>query len=240
MLDEQKELFEYNVNKLLNVPLYYKYEANKKLLEDVKNKKIVIYTAFTGNYDNLKDPEYIDENCDYVCFTDNPHIKSSIWKIIPMGHYNLDNNRKAKQYKLFPHKYLSQYEYSFWLDGSFQIIGSIREYIYKYMSRSANDWKAMPELLIRLAMSTISDTVIVPAADYLGHGPEGRINFPGTSGENWMWRMKEGAFTDSIKGVIAEIVGVYGRYQKALPKPEPVTDTVPEEDKEGAETDDSD
>lgn len=76
MLDEQKELFDYNVNKLLNVPLYYKYEADKKLLEDVKNKKIVIYTAFTGNYDNLKEPEYIDENCDYVCFTDNPNIKS--------------------------------------------------------------------------------------------------------------------------------------------------------------------
>ena len=133
MLDEQKELFDYNVNKLLNVPLYYKYEADKKLLEDVKNKKIVIYTAFTGNYDDLKDPEYIDENCDYVCFTDNPNTKSNIWKIIPMEHSNLDNNRKAKQYKLFPHKYLSQYEYSFWLDGTFQIKGSIREYIYKYL-----------------------------------------------------------------------------------------------------------
>lgn len=133
MLDEQKELFDYNISKLLNVPLYYKGEADKKLLEDVKNKKIVIYTAFTGNYDHLKDPEYIDENCDYVCFTDNPNIESDIWKIIPMEHSNLDNNRKAKQYRLFPHKYLSQYEYSFWLDGTFQIKGSIREYIYKYL-----------------------------------------------------------------------------------------------------------
>lgn len=133
LLNEQKKLFEYNVNKLLNVPLYCKDEADKKLLEDVKNKKIVIYTAFTGNYDNLKDPEYIDENCDYVCFTDNPNVESNIWKIIPMEHSNLDNNRKAKQYKLFPHKYLSQYEYSFWLDGTFQIKGSIREYIYKYL-----------------------------------------------------------------------------------------------------------
>ena len=50
-----------------------------------------------------------------------------------MGHSNLDNNRKAKQYKLFPHKYLPQYEYSFWIDGTFQIKGSIREYIYKYL-----------------------------------------------------------------------------------------------------------
>lgn len=102
-----------------------------------------------------------------------------------------------------------------------------RNYIYKYMSRSDNDWKAMPELLIRLSMSTIADTVIVPAADYLGHGLEGRINYPGTSGENWKWRMKEGAFTDEIKGVMAEIAGVYGRYQKALPKPD--SETSPRE-----------
>lgn len=68
-----------------------------------------------------------------MCFTDNPNVKSNIWKIIPMEHSTLDNNRKAKQYKLFPHKYLSQYEYSFWIDGTFQIKGSIREYIYKYL-----------------------------------------------------------------------------------------------------------
>ena len=102
-----------------------------KTIEDIKNNKIAIYTAFTGDYDTLKEPEVIDENCDYICFTDNPNLESDIWKIIQMDETTLDNNRKAKQYKLLPHKYLKDYKYSFWLDGTFRIKGSIREYIYK-------------------------------------------------------------------------------------------------------------
>ncbi|WP_407378851.1 glycosyltransferase domain-containing protein [Methanobrevibacter sp.] len=100
-------------------------------IEDIKNNKLAIYTAFTGDYDTLKEPEVIDENCDYICFTDNPDLESDLWKIIPMEDSILDNNRKAKQYKLLPHKYLKDYKYSFWLDGTFKIKGSIREYIYK-------------------------------------------------------------------------------------------------------------
>ncbi len=102
-----------------------------KTIEDIKNNKIAIYTAFTGDYDTLKEPEVIDENCDYICFTDNHNLESDTWKIIQMDETTLDNNRKAKQYKLLPHKYLKDYKYSFWLDGTFRIKGSIREYIYK-------------------------------------------------------------------------------------------------------------
>lgn len=109
-----------------------------ELIEDIKNNKMVIYTAFTGDYDTLKEPEFIDENCDYICFTDNPDLKSDTWKIIQMEDSTLDNNRKAKQYKLLPHRYLKDYKYSFWLDGTFKIKGSIREYIYKYLKENSN------------------------------------------------------------------------------------------------------
>lgn len=133
MVSEREELFNWNKNLFINSSLFYKGLAEKELIEDIKNSKIVIYTAFTGDYDNLKDPDFIDDNCDYICFTDNPNIKSDIWKIVPMEDSNLDNNRKAKQYKVLPHKYLANYKYSFWIDASFKIIGSIREYVYKYL-----------------------------------------------------------------------------------------------------------
>lgn len=128
-----KELFEYNKEKFSDAPLFFKGEPDEKLIEDIKNSKIVIYTAFTGDYDSLKDPEYIDENCDYICFTNNPNVKSDIWKIIPIKENNLDDNRSAKQYKVLPHKFLKEYEYSFWIDSTFRIVGSIRKYIYKYL-----------------------------------------------------------------------------------------------------------
>lgn len=129
----EEDIYNYNKNKLLNVPLFHNGKQDNELINDIKNSKIAIYTAFTGEYDSLKDPEFIDDNCNYICFTDNQSITSDIWKIIPMEESNLDNNRKAKKYKLFPHKYLADYEYSFWIDASFKIVGSIREYVYKYL-----------------------------------------------------------------------------------------------------------
>lgn len=123
-----QEVAEDNINREL---FNHSNESPEDTIEDIKNNKLLIYTAFTGDYDSLKEPEFIDENCDYVCFTDNPNLKSDTWKIIFMEESTLDNNRKAKQYKVLPHKYFPDYKYSFWLDGTFKIKGSIREYIYK-------------------------------------------------------------------------------------------------------------
>ena len=108
-------------------------QPDEGLIEDIKDSKIAVYTAFTGDYDSLKEPDFVDENCDYICFTDNESVESDLYEIIPMDDSNLDNNRKAKRYKVLPHKYLKDYEYSFWLDGTFKVKSSLREYIYKYL-----------------------------------------------------------------------------------------------------------
>lgn len=94
-----------------------------------------------------------------------------------------------------------------------------RDYIYQYTSRSANDWKFMPELLIKEAMASIADTVIIPAGDYLNVGEEARINLPGRAGGNWQWRMKPQDFDTDKKMVIAGILKAFGRFhqnQKAV------------------------
>jgi len=112
-------------------------DSPEDIINDIKNSRILIYTAFTGDYDSLKEPDVIDENCDYICFSDNPNLKSDFWEIRVMEDSTLDNNRKAKQYKVLPHKYFPEYKYSFWLDGTFKIKGSIREYIYKYIRKDS-------------------------------------------------------------------------------------------------------
>lgn len=109
-------------------------EVDNDLIADIEDSEIVIYTAFTGDYDSLKEPKFIDDNCRYVCFTQNPDLKSDTWEIIQMEDSTLDDNRIAKQYKVFPNRYFPDNEYSFWLDGSFRIVGSIREYVSKYIN----------------------------------------------------------------------------------------------------------
>ncbi|MEE3418733.1 MAG: glycosyltransferase [Methanosphaera sp.] len=99
---------------------------------DFNRYKMVVYTAITGNYDELVTPSVINPKFDYVCFTDNPNLKSNCWDIRLMEESELDGIRKARRYKILPHKYLKEYDYSFWIDANFDIIGDIEEYINKY------------------------------------------------------------------------------------------------------------
>jgi 4-alpha-glucanotransferase len=52
--------------------------------------------------------------------------------------------------------------------------------------------------IIRQALASLADTVIVPAQDLLGLGTEARMNVPGIAKGNWGWRLKNGALTHEI------------------------------------------
>ncbi len=64
---------------------------------------------------------------------------------------------------------------------------------------------------IRSAMSSVSDTCIIPMQDYLGLGAEARINVPSTLGTNWKWRMLPDAFSDELAERIRKMTKLYGR-----------------------------
>ncbi len=105
----------------------------KKENIDFNKKRLVVYTAVTGDYDVVQVPNYINDNVDYICFTDNPHLKSNFWEIRMMDKdLDLDPIRKARYYKIMPHKYLSDYDYSLWIDACTQIDNDITEFINKY------------------------------------------------------------------------------------------------------------
>ena len=92
-------------------------------------KKIVVYTVIMGDYDYLKDPEYIMENCDYICFTNNPNLKSDIWQIRYDADTQLDNTKWQRRHKVMVHEYLPEYDWSIYVDGNVRIIGDLRKYI---------------------------------------------------------------------------------------------------------------
>lgn len=64
---------------------------------------------------------------------------------------------------------------------------------------------------IRAAMSSVSDTCIIPMQDYLGLGAEARTNVPSTLGTNWKWRMLPGAFDEKLAERIRKMTKLYGR-----------------------------
>lgn len=121
-----------NSSELIN-PLI-KYKTNKEYLLDniiTKNEMGVVYTA-VGSEDELFEPKFIDEDLDYICFTDNPNLKSETWNIKLIDDLDFKDVRKRQSIKILPHKYLNEYDYSIWVDASFQIMGDIKQFINRY------------------------------------------------------------------------------------------------------------
>ena len=65
--------------------------------------------------------------------------------------------------------------------------------------------------MLRGGMGSVAELFIACMQDYLETGADTRINIPGTVGENWRWRMKEGDFGAALAMEIAELTCRYGR-----------------------------
>ncbi|HUG69925.1 MAG TPA: glycosyltransferase domain-containing protein [Pirellulaceae bacterium] len=80
---------------------------------------MVVYTAIFGGYDQLRDPLERLPGTQYVCFTDNPRLKSDVWSIRycpPSG----DPQMQAKACKILAHEVLDC-TVSLWLDGRIEL-----------------------------------------------------------------------------------------------------------------------
>ena len=60
--------------------------------------------------------------------------------------------------------------------------------------------------MIRLCFSSNSVMSMVPMQDYLGLGSEARLNIPGTTMNNWRWRMQTHQLTPELVEWVGELV----------------------------------
>lgn len=65
--------------------------------------------------------------------------------------------------------------------------------------------------MIRLAMMSVANTVIIPMQDILGLGEENRMNLPASSNGNWEWRLAPEQLSPSLVKELASLTGIYGR-----------------------------
>ncbi len=64
---------------------------------------------------------------------------------------------------------------------------------------------------IRTAMASVSDICMIPLQDWLGLGGEARMNFPGTMGSNWVWRISPDSCNPQLAEAVYKITALYGR-----------------------------
>ncbi len=65
--------------------------------------------------------------------------------------------------------------------------------------------------LIRLGLETDARISLALMQDYLGLGSEARLNTPGTSGDNWRWRLQQEQLTPELRESIRQMVAASGR-----------------------------
>ena len=106
-------------------------------------KKKVIYTVIVNDYDELRNPKVIDNDYDYICFTDNPKNTTTVWemRLIPSEVKGSYPKQLSAQIKICPHRFLKEYDESVYVDGNAEIEKSISELSKKI--NSDNFWLSL-------------------------------------------------------------------------------------------------
>ncbi|EAQ81614.1 Glycosyl transferase, family 2 [Blastopirellula marina DSM 3645] len=84
-------------------------------------KRVVVYTALVGGYDDLITPEFLNDDYDFVCFSDSMIEGDHPWKIVPIDYHNADQTRISRFYKLHPHYFFVDYDVAIWIDANILI-----------------------------------------------------------------------------------------------------------------------
>jgi 4-alpha-glucanotransferase len=82
--------------------------------------------------------------------------------------------------------------------------------LFDYLGRSAPATQVHWDL-IRLAMSSVGNVVVIPMQDVLGLGEEARMNRPARARGNWRWRLCSGQIRTSVARNLAQLTKLYGR-----------------------------
>ena len=82
--------------------------------------------------------------------------------------------------------------------------------LFRYLGREVPVEELHWEL-IRMAMMSTAETVIVPLQDVLGLGSEARMNRPASRRGNWLWRFGRDTFGSETTDRLRDITETYGR-----------------------------
>lgn len=121
-------------NNIKKLPQDYDVESNYSPERNYFSaEKIAIYTALFGSYDEIQEPTFIPDNCDFYIITDQ-QVKSTTWKQINLLNNfpeinSLSNIEKNRFFKMNPHLFFPDYKYSIYVDANVKLIGDPTAFI---------------------------------------------------------------------------------------------------------------
>lgn len=94
-------------------------------------QRIEVITSITGGKDTIRDNQ-VKGNAKFICYTDNPDLKSDTWEIRPAYNKFKDPRRNSRMHKIMMHKY-SDADITIWIDGNIELSISPEEIVEKYL-----------------------------------------------------------------------------------------------------------
>lgn len=104
-----------------------------------KRRRRVVYTCLFGFSEKFTDPKYIaSKNTDFICFTDDPDLRSTFWEVRLVKPWLLDPARISKTFKALPHHFLREYEASLYVDNTVAITAPIDD-VFSHLENQSHD-----------------------------------------------------------------------------------------------------
>ncbi len=91
-----------------------------------------------------------------------------------------------------------------------ETVGKDRKRLSEYIGREVSE-KQIHWEIIRLAMMSVADTVIIPMQDILGLDEKARMNLPSSVKGNWEWRLTQNQLTPALTKRLSGMARIYGR-----------------------------
>ena len=97
----------------------------------------VVYTYIFGKYDFLHKPRVVTPGWDYICFTDDPELRSDIWQVHlstrTSDERQLDDKKFAMKHKILFYRYLQGYQLSLAVDGRIVVNCNLDRFVNGYL-----------------------------------------------------------------------------------------------------------
>ena len=115
------------------------FELDRILSVLRRRNRRVVYTCLFGYSELFNDLIYErDAITDFICFTDDPKLRSDFWQIkyVPRG--DLDPARAARRYKIQAHLFLRRYDASLYIDNTIRLKVAPREVFDRFLQNSSS------------------------------------------------------------------------------------------------------
>lgn len=100
---------------------------------EISMKKLVVYSAIFGGYDSPKDHAKI-RGADYILFSDQ-HFSHPTWKVRTVPTLSIGPQKTNRFYKINPHQFFPEYEYSLYIDGNWIMTGDLFNVMHEHMGK---------------------------------------------------------------------------------------------------------